>query len=105
MVEPTRERCYNYSRTKRLIQGAVALSPNRNFSSEIMCISNSPLCNSSPRASTVVLERITKRYFGSSEPQCLCVSWLQLKMDMCRDAEENAQAWTLSTDVSGRMRV
>lgn len=36
-------------------------------------LSNSPLCNSSPRVCTVVPENITKRYFGSSELQCVCV--------------------------------
>lgn len=49
------------------------------------CITNSPLCNSSPRASTAALEKITKRYFGLNEFQCLCVFWLQLKMNTCRD--------------------
>lgn len=47
-------------------------------------------------------ERLTKRYFGSSELQCLCVyPGYRFKMDMCTDAEQNTQAWIVSVDVSG----
>lgn len=48
-------------RTKQFFQRAVTLSPNRNLTSEIICVSNSPLCNSSPRASTVVLRETYKK--------------------------------------------
>lgn len=55
-------------------------------------VSNSPLCNSSPTTSTVVREKITKRYFGLSELQCffMCI--------LVRAERGRVQRWRTSMD-------
>lgn len=66
------------------------------------------------RCVTAVLERallcrrrFTRRYFGLSEIQCLCVSWLQLSVNMRKrwwtkkkKKKKFAQAWTLKSEQS-----
>lgn len=63
-VSPTQKGC------------SVAPSPNRNHTGEITLkqVSNSPLCNSSPRASTVVPEKNYKKVLRlESTPVLMCI--------------------------------
>lgn len=85
MVKPTREQCY--SKTCKLtrlcffnghleLRSSALSSPVQTKDHIWLFITfNSPLWNSSPRASTCCAREIYKRYFGLSELQCYSLQW------------------------------
>lgn len=98
---PTTERCYSKTWELNVLGGGgvpategLLYCPQSQQRPQIISQhgSNSPLCNSSPIASTAVLEEkfvcvvfffLIKRYFGLSGLQCKCVFWWCLSMNAC----------------------